>query len=273
MISSLLREGFSIWLRNFRIAVPFLISAILSLIILGLWLIAVLYTVLPALPSRIDEEWLNAAINAVMNNLDFIVGSLVASIFVLTCVDSFFRTAGIKLCNDAIDSRASFSIAFSFAKSRWYRLLMVTIIFQIAAILPLYPLYKSLYIPKSHEELIVLAIYTALYLLVWSVYVSVLLFLYTYIPYAVVLEDCSIPTAARMGLTALKKALSTTVILWLVVALVAAVIHLPLYLLRLVGSYGAIVQPVASMILTAFTAPLTTIWWILAYRKALYPAG
>ncbi len=97
-----------------------------------------------------------------------------------------------------------------------------------------------------------------------------LAFLFTYVPYAIVIENCGAVEGLRKGLRVLRRSFADTVIVWAIVGLLAFASSLVFFPLQYFGFTGEIVRSVLTALLNwLVVAPFTTFVWIQLYRSKM----
>jgi len=219
MISSLLKEGFEVWRRNLRLGIPFLISTTIvfaSLFVFALLLVLYIQPdIVDILASGKSVREAKELVDKLLRKVDTIVTVALAYIAFASAVDSFFRAVGIRYCDDALSGEAKLTIALSHGRRRWIHFYAANALFLAAIIVPIYPIYWTLRsLPLSSEaEVLTAVIYVLVYFLVWLLYVSVLMLIYTYVPYAIVLDSLSVIPAFKVAFRVLRRRFATTIVL------------------------------------------------------------
>ncbi len=276
MIIEVVKDGAKAWNRHKISCVPFVASGLLSNLVIVLAAVILVAKVSPELPQRIvlgdfDKEYLADVILKFHENIDLVFSTAVASYLLFVILDTFFRAAGIKICYDSLLCEANLFSALKCAKSRFGRLLAYRLAFSSIVIvlsLPAYFVLKG--VDFSSKESILSAFFLfASWLIIFSSILALLIFVFTFVPYAIVLDNLGVVEGFKRGYRVLRKSLPETTVIWLLFSLLQfAASYLIFYPL---SSFG-LVAKVFGYVLSSLTSwlivmPVSTIWWSSLYAR------
>ncbi len=157
----MLRDGFRIWLKNPSTAVPFVIHQFVRY---GILTILVLYMMI---------ELGTLSVSQIFSHLkDFVDVMAIATIADLI-IESYFVSAEIKACHDAINGELNLDRAFKFAVKRTPSMFAILLMISISSIPAIAGLLK--------KDVTLIAVST--------IYLTVLAISFTFAPIAVVIDE------------------------------------------------------------------------------------
>ena len=284
-LGDILKNGFQTWKNNLITCVPFLLSAILIiLLVLGL-LIFVIFLMAGSLSS------LGYTLTSSLSNLpilSFFLLILLVIIFVvvISLIDAFFEAGAIGMAKEATQKgKTSLDDMMQYGKKKVVSLflanLLVGIIILVGVIILLgcfigIPYLFGFFSGYGGMNLwlllfIILGIcLTLLYLLITAI-------IFSPVKYALVVSDLGAIAGVEEGYNFFKKHKLDVFLMWLIVLAVGLGLSAVSFILRLPLSFipllGVILSVIIS-ILTALTsvlviAPLTAIWWTRLYLNRI----
>ena len=233
----MIEEGFRIWLRNPSVAVPFVIH---NFVRYGILTIVILYMAI--------ELGTISAPKLLEHLKDF--GNVIAiSILIDLIAESYFISAEIKACRDAIDGNVDLDRAFKFAVRRTPS--MFVIVLTIAFLL--FPAIIGL----LKRDIILIAIS--------SIYLTVLAIGLTFLPFAVVIDELDPVKSIVKSIKVVKTKIKGVLAMWALVGLILIAYAL---ILRLSMNFSiAFVFVLNLIVFPAIIMPTIFIWWILLYIR------
>lgn len=275
MIWEIIRAGWEAWRRHKVTGLPFLISGLVSTAIFLSFALFLVFKISPELIlsgdiTEVNGEYLTQLFERCLENLDLIFYLLLVGSFLFVIFDTFFRAWGIKVCFDALECKVGLSEGFKYAKSRYfpfliYRLMVDTVV--LAGLVPVYFIVKAIKIGDVNS-LVQSAIAFFLWGVVFLCLISVVFFLFTFIPYAIVLDGESVLSGIKKGLRVLRISIAETIVFWLLVILAGMVVGIPFQPLHYFGISGIVMRYAFSAIVGWLTvAPITTAWWVELYKR------
>ncbi len=275
MIWEIVKKGWNSW-RNHKVSgIPFFISGVVSSLIFLGTIVSVVYMISPELfelllSGDISEEYITELLERYAENFNTIVTVAGVAFILFVIVDTFFRTWGIKLCSSSLECKADLSETLRDARSRFLPFLTFNFMvggIALAGLVPFYYIFRDVNWASS-ESVAVAVILSITYGFVWLGLVTVILFLTTFAPYAIVVDGRGVFDGIKRGFKVLSNSLAETVIMWLMVGLAGMAAGIPFYPLRFIGAVGEIASTVLTWIVTWLViSPVVTMWWVELYRR------
>ena len=278
MIWEIVKIGWKAWREHKVSGIPFFISGIVSTSVFLLLTLFVVHIISPELPgliltgaiANVGREYIAQLFERYLENVDLIFSAILAAILLFVIFDAFFRAWGIKVCSDALKCDVKLVEGLWYAKSRYLPFLVYNLLLQsitFAGAIPLYYVIRGIDKTDIHS-----VVQSAIAFLVWAIVLmivtSVILFLFTFVPYAIVLDGESVLTSIKKGYRVLRISITETVIFWLLLVLVGMLTWVPFYPLQLLGFVGFVVSHILSIIAAwLIVAPIVTSWWIELYKR------
>ncbi|WP_290597553.1 MULTISPECIES: hypothetical protein [unclassified Archaeoglobus] len=275
MIWETIRAGWEAWRRHKVTGIPFLISGLVSTAIFLSFALFLVFKISPELVlsgdmAEVNREYFTRLFERYLENLDLIFYLLLVGSFLFIIFDTLFRAWGIKVCFDALECKVGLLEGFKYAKSRYFPFLIYRLtvdIIVLAGLVPVYFIVKAIKIGDINS-LVQSAIAFFLWGVVFLCLISVVFFLFTFIPYAIVLDGESVLSGIKKGLQVLRISIAETIVFWLLVILAGMVVGIPFQPLHYFGISGIVVGYALSAIVGWLTvAPITTAWWVELYKR------
>ncbi|WP_456329363.1 DUF7847 domain-containing protein [Archaeoglobus sp.] len=278
-----IRAGWEAWRRHPVTAVPFVLQGLSVIAVLLLIFLGVVYAIMPELPGVIlsgkisekPEEIIGEVFSRIAENIELISLLFILWLMLVTAVTTLFKAWWIKLCDNALECVANLQLAFQHAKSRFFPLFVYELIFAIITAVAFYPIinlaveiFENLETISKETEMIV---YYGISFLLWTVLLAILVatlsFLFTFVPYAIVIDGERTISGIKKGIKVLRRNIADTVIMWLLVGLANMAVQIPYYVLKPLGVWGTITGSIVAVIIGWVVAmPITTCWWVELYK-------
>ena len=283
-IGKILSSGFDTYTKNFNIAVPF----ILSLIVTGVFTVvafivgmaSIFGSSLSALESATTPEKMFVVLAPLINqNLLEIVFFSIIFMLVYMLIQSFFMAGAIGMARQATETGTSdLSTMMIDGKKNAVNLylanLLVGLLF-LAGVIFLVPgalkgdISSILSSPDTGAVLLLV-----IGLLLWIVYMLVLSVVLSLYRFSLVVENLGPIDGIIKGVDFFKTHKFDVFLLWLVQIAIVIVLSIVGQVMVLVPIMDAIWPLISMFISVAVIAPLTTIWWVRLYmsgtEKKLY---
>jgi len=279
-IGELLRRGFSVWKGNLILCLPFLLSTVISMLILLAFMMGIFLILMPqgALSSMAFEDAKNVTVmqgqmeellkGLGADQLALAVLFFIGIMLLILMVDAFFSAGAIGMARQALETgKADTSAMWSSGRRHFWNLFLATLLTWLITLAGLIFLLPALAIspdPLAADAGVVGILAAGLLLfLLYALAVSIALIA---MPYALVTEDMGPFSALQSALKFFRYNKFDVAVLWLIaVALSAA--------LQMAGGAagdGAGGQPlslIASLANLVVLAPLSCIWWTRLYMN------
>lgn len=271
-IGSILSKGFDTWKRNLNIALPFVFSAVISVLLL----IAMLALIFAPLMSSIDpsallsnpdnaEEAAESIASAIEGNIGTVIG--IALIFALAflLVYTFFTAGAIGMAKDATEKgKTTLNQMLDAGKKHYMSLFLAQILMMIVLIVGILILMIPLVGLASGGEP---SIATFISIILMIIYVLLASLALAVVPYALVVDNMGPIDAIKAGVAFF---LSNKMDVFLVLLVIAAISLIFGFIGALfTGSEIATIvwQILSSVISIVVIQPLSTIWWTRLYMN------
>lgn len=277
-----IRAGWEAWRRHPVTAIPFILQGVSVIAASFLIFLGVVYAIIPELPEiilsgKISEKPEEAIeiFARIAENIELLSLLFILWLLLVTAINTLFKAWWIKLCNDALENVANLQLAFQHAKSRFLPLFVYELIFAIIAAVAFFPIinlaaeiFENLDTISKETEMIV---YYGISFLLWTILLAILVatlsFLFTFVPYAIVIDGEKTLSGIKKGIKVLRRNIADTVIMWLLVGLAGMAGQAPVHLLKFLGFWGTIIgSTVAVIIGWVVVMPITTCWWVELYK-------
>ncbi len=233
----MLRDGFRIWLKNPSTAVPFVIHQFVRY---GILTILVLYMMI---------ELGTLSVSQIFSHLNDFVSAIAVATIADLIIESYFVSAEIKACHDAINGELNLDRAFKFAVKRTPSMFAIVLMISISSIPAITGLLK--------KDVTLIAVST--------IYLTVLAILFTFAPIAVVIDELDPIESILKSIKIVKNRIKDVLAMWALFGLVLISYAL---LLRLSMFFSlALVFILNLLIFPAVIMPILFNWWILLYMR------
>ena len=233
----MLRDGFRIWLKNPSTAVPFVIHQFVRY---GILTILVLYMMI---------ELGTLSVSQIFSHLNDFVDVMAIATIADLILESYFVSAEIKACHDAINGELNLDRAFKFAVKRTPSMFAIVLMISISSIPAITGLLK--------KDVTLIAVST--------IYLTVLAILFTFAPIAVVIDELDPIESILKSIKIVKNRIKDVLAMWALFGLVLISYAL---LLRLSMFFSlALVFILNLLIFPAVIMPILFNWWILLYMR------
>ena len=280
-IGTIFRKGFSTWTKNLVICVPFILEALVT-VLLSL-LTAFVFVLLFIMPfvsrNNIDpgqlspEDLLMIVESLISNDLLFLMVFGIVFLLVYMLIQSFFAAGAIGMSKEAsergdtgVRDLSSYG-ARSFAKLFLLKvlislLLLAGIIFLIPGFLSMGELSTLLSDPEKALASTSLMVFG---LFLWGFYIIVLSLILVFAEYALVIDNLDPLSAIENGLAFFMSNKFSALMLWSLLICISVAMSI----LGEIFSYNELIAQLWAFVNFALTAlviqPLLTIWWTRLY--------
>jgi len=273
-LGSTIRDGFETWKKNLSICLPFVFSAILTVIVAGIIIGSAVLASIPWLVpffTKLDEITPNAIpqlLPQLLQSMGIIIIAVIVAIIVGMLIGSFFWAGAIGMAKEATETgRTNLSHMIEYGKKKFISLFFtnliiglisfVGIVFLVPGILYILPKLSALQELPEGELFTALALF-GLGFLAMILYIVIISIILALPRYAVVIEDVGAVRGIKKGFSFFMDNKLAVFLLWLIL----------LALSLISGSFAAIknIGWLISAILSVIVIePLTVIWWSRLY--------
>jgi hypothetical protein len=281
-IGDLIGKGFAVWRNNLNLCIPFLLSSVLSLLIMIPFFAAFLVTIVPLLglnSSSVLQMQDQILKNVALSNMTLDMVIKVALLFFLmviliSMVTAFFTAGAIGMAGQALEKgKPDNGVMWSAGKKHFWNMLLASVLMDfimVAGLLFFLPVValqpESLQAePQAMGLLLMGLLLFVLYALVFSIILATT-------PYALVVEDLGPKQAVLASINFFRYNKFDVLVLWLVVMAISISLQM---INGLFSSENGIGNQTLSVV-TGFVnilvlAPLSSLWWTRLYmdRKGI----
>jgi hypothetical protein len=281
-IGELIGKGFGVWRSNLNLCIPFLLSVILSMILVVPVLAAFFATTMPEasmnstmLQNEEDMQELIAQMQGSLDRLEVDKILPMAVLFlvlvvVLSLVNAFFTAGAIGMARQALDTgKSDASAMWAAGKRHFFNMFLATLLLGLLTLagliffLPVLAHGATSF--QSDSQAIGLA---AVGLLLFILYALVLSVVLVTMPYALVIQELGPVQAVQASLNFFRYNKFDVTILWLVVAALSLG-------LQMIGgtissgeqANGATLSAINGLVNLLVLAPLSNLWWTRLYMN------
>ena len=275
-IGKILGNGFDTYTRNFNIAVPFvlsfLVSGVFSMVTFTVGLASIFGSSLSSLENiAAPEELILVLLPMIRQHLTEIVFLVIIYLLVSLLIQSFFTAGAIGMAKQATETgTSSLSTMMDYGKKNTVNLYFANILaglLMLAGVVFLVPgaLKGNVTFSASPDMGAVLLLIAGFLLLV--LYMLVLSIVLAIFMYALVVENLGPIDGIITGVNFFKTHKFDVFLLWLVQTAIVIIFSIIVQVMMLVPILGTVL-PFINMLVTAIIiAPLTTIWWVRLYMS------
>ncbi len=281
-IGELIGKGFGVWRSNLNLCIPFLLSIILSMILVVPILAAFFVTIMPEasmnsalLQNEEDMQELIAQMQGSLDRLEVDKILPMAVVFlvlvvVLSVVNAFFTAGAIGMARQALDTgKSDASAMWSAGKRHFFNMFLATLLLGLLTLAGLIFFLPALAHGavsfQSDSQAVGLA---AVGLLLFIIYALVLSVVLVTMPYAIVIQELGPVQAVLASLNFFRYNKFDVTILWLVVAALSLG-------LQMIGgaissgeqANGATLSAIDGLVNLLVLAPLSNLWWTRLYMN------
>lgn len=273
-LGSTIREGFETWKKNLSICLPFVFSAVLTVIVAGIIIGSAILASIPWLVpfftilDELSPDAIPQLLPQLLQSMGIIIIAVIVAIIVGMLIGSFFWAGAIGMAKEATETgRTNLSHMIEYGKKKFISLFFtnliiglisfVGVVFVIPGILYILPKLSALQELPEGEVFTALALF-GLGFLAMILYILIISIILALPRYAVVIEDVGAVRGIKNGFSFFMDNKLAVCLLWLIL----------LALSLISGSFAAIknIGWLISMILSVIVIePLTVIWWSRLY--------
>jgi hypothetical protein len=264
-IGDLIGEGFEAWKRNLNLCIPFLLSAVFSLLALLPFLFALIEVISQEkMESLTPQEW----VPILMDALPRLAPSFLVSLLLLIIFGSFFFAGAIGMARLALQKgRASTGMIWLCGRRNMLNLFLATILIDLimaAGLIFLLP-WALISVGHSYSDTTAMGLLLAGVLLLMLYALSVSL-LFALSPYALVVDGLGPLQAIKASSAFFWSNKFDVFLLWLIVLALALG-------LQMLGGWSSAdsakgwqpLAAVAGALNLLVLSPLSTLWWTRLY--------
>lgn len=275
-IGTIVNKGFSTWVRNLKICIPFFLESIIEGVIsAGFFGIMAVLLLSSELESGVDiealspEELIAMFGSALMDHIGIaVVGFLVFYILIIL-IQAFFRAGAIGMAKEAGENGDTvFSDMIGYGSRNIFRLFLVTVlislltlaglVFVVPGALSIGDLNLFLENPESSLKAAGLL---SLGLMIWVAYALLVNLILSLVPYALVIDELDPVEAVSTGLRVFMENKVAVFGIWVL----SIGLGLISGFLQQFGADSFLISFLASIFSLVVVLPLTTIWWTRLY--------
>lgn len=273
-LGNVIGNGFDTWKKNLIISLPFILSWILTfIVVISIIGVAILATI-PSMisfftePAKLTPDLFPEIMPQILQSLSLIIIAIVVTVILCIFINAFFWAGAIGMAKEAVGTgQTNLSHMINYGKKKFVSVFFVDIIiglisivgiiFLIPGILQIVPKLSMLSELTPGEVLGTLALF-GLGFLAMLVYITIINIIFSLSKYVVVIDDVDAINGIKTGFNFFKQNKAVVFILWLIV-LVAGIIS---------GSFSSIPYigwAINLLISAIIIQPLTVIWWSRLY--------
>lgn len=285
-IGELIGKGFGTWRRNLSLCIPFLLSFVLSMLVIISVLAAFVLTTVPlaALNSTTVESM--EEVQELFSQMEDSISGLplqqviqiillfVILIVLLSLVSAFFTAGAIGMAREALEKgKSDTGVMWSAGREHFLNMFIATILMNLmtmAGLIFIVPGIATLPSPLQAEpQAVSLLILGVLMLILYAIALSLAL---ATAPYALVVDKIRPLAAIKAGISFFRYNKFDVLVLWLVIVAIS------LGLQMIGGSFSAgesatyqLLSMITGLINILVLSPLSNVWWTRLYmdRKGL----
>ena len=281
-IGDLIGKGFAVWRNNLNLCIPFLLSSVLSLLIMIPFFAAFLVAIVPlsGLNSSSVQQMQDQILkNVALSNMTLDMVIKVALLFFLmviliSMVNAFFTAGAIGMAGQALKKgKPDNGVMWSAGKKHFWNMLLASVLMDfimVAGLLFFLPVValqpKSLQAePQATGLLLMGLLLFVLYALVFSIILATT-------HYALVVEDLGPKQAVLASINFFRYNKFDVLVLWLVVMAISISLQMINGLISSENGIGnQTLSMVTSLVNILVLAPLSNLWWTRLYmdRKGI----
>jgi hypothetical protein len=274
----ILSGGFKTWKKNITICVPFILGAVISIVVAACILLPTMFSLFsPVIKQAISNpasmsspETASQIFRIISENIGLIIGVTMVLVILLALIMSFFTAGAIGMAKEAIlTGSTNFSHMMTYGKKKFLSyfgasvivclIMSVGILFALPGLIDLFANIGSLSSTPTAQE--ALAIMGPLMMggLLMVVYILLMSIILALIPYAVVLDDLKAIEGFFKGIRVFWHYNKLNVFLmWLIVLVISIILSL----FGMIPYAGGIIVLILSFFVVT---PMITIWWTKLY--------
>ncbi len=283
-IGSVIGKGFETWKGNLCICLPFVFTAILTLLVALIIIGGAIVAAIPSLPSLIpmlskpDEftpELFLPLMPQIIRNIGIIIAAVIITIISALLINAFFTAGAIGMAKEATETgRTDLSDMKEYGGSKFVSLLfadlivgiitLLGLVFLIPGILYVLPNLSSGIMPSAPNNVMALAIFGLGFLgmILYMLIISIILALSRY---AVVIDDLGAIEGVKTGFNRFTHHKVDVFLLWLVTLVISIAVS---FILGAIPHIGQFISMLVSIIAIE---PLIVIWWSRLYLSMTKP--
>jgi uncharacterized membrane protein len=282
-IGDVIGKGFAVWRNNLNLCIPFLLSSVLSLLIMIPFSAALLVAIVPQIGlnstsvQQMQDQFLKN--EEALSNIPLELVVKVALLFILmailiTMVNAFFTAGAIGMAGQALEKgKPDNGIMWSAGKKHFWNMFQASVLMGfimvtgLVFVLPAVALQpKSLQLePQAMGLLLMGTLLLILYVLAFSMVLATA-------PYALVVKNLGPMQAILASIDFFRYNKFDVLVLWLVVVAISISIQMIFGLFSSENGIGnQTLTVVTGLVNILVLAPLTNLWWTRLYmdRKGI----
>ena len=274
----ILSGGFNTWKKNIIICVPFILGAVISIVVAACVLLPTMFSLFSSIitqaisnpASMSSSETTSQIFRIISENIGLILGVIIILIILLGLIMSFFTAGAIGMAKEAIlTGSTNFSHMMTYGKKKFLSYFSASIIvglvmfvgflFALPGFIDLLANIESLSSTPTTQELLAIMgplMMGGILMIVYMLLMSIILALVTY---AVVLDDLKAIDGFFKGIKVFWHYNKLNVfLLWLIVFIISSILGL----FSMIPYAGSVIVFILSFFVVT---PMTTIWWTKLY--------
>jgi uncharacterized membrane protein len=282
-IGDVIGKGFAVWRNNLNLCIPFLLSSVLSLLIMIPFFAAFLVAIVPleglnsTSVQQMQDQFLKneEALSNIPSELVVKVALLlILMVILISMVNAFFTAGAIGMAGQALEKgKPDNGVMWSAGKKHFWNMLLASVLMDfimVAGLLFFLPVValqpESLQAePQAMGLLLMGLLLFVLYALVFSMILATT-------PYALVLEDLGPKQAVLASINFFRYNKFDVLVLWLVVMAISISLQMINGLFASENGIGnQTLSVVTGLVNILVLAPLSSLWWTRLYmdRKGI----
>jgi hypothetical protein len=280
-IGDLIGKGFAVWRNNLNLCIPFLLSSVLSLLIMIPFLAAVLVAIVPLVDlnstslQQMQDQFLkneDALSNLTPELVIKVALLLILMVILITMVNAFFTAGAISMAGQALEKGKTDNGIIWFAGKKHFKNMFLASVLMglimmagLVFFLPLAALQPFSF--QADPQTMVLLLTAFLLLILYALAISMILAI---APYALVVEDLGAMKAILASINFFRYNKFDVMVLWLVVVAISIGMQMIVGLFSSENAIGnQILSAVTGLVNVLVLAPLSNLWWTRLYMDRM----
>jgi uncharacterized membrane protein len=276
-LGTILNKGFKNWTRNLNICIPFIlnlgVSLLLSFFFFGLMGVMLLSSKIKSgldLSTLPAEELYSLFAGAFLENLGAALAGLIAFFLLIMFIEAFFTAGAIGMAKRAAETGDTFfSEMLGFGSKNAIRLfltimlidlmLIAGLVFVVPGVLAIGDLGTLLENPEASVRGLGLL---GLGILIWVLYLLIITLLFSFAPYAVVIDELDPLEAISTSFRYFKENKLDVFLIWVISITLTLINNM---VSEFFSSLSSLIVLLTTLLPLFVLQPLITVWWTRLY--------
>jgi len=255
-LEDILRNGFLTWRKNLNIAVPFLLSSIINLLLIVIFITIIYFFLNPFQSSFATASYGRysplSSINWLLLLLDILL--VISFLIIMSIISSFFYAGAIGMSKKAIETgKTTLDDMIEYGKKKFITIFLINLLIFIFVLI----------------ICLILAIIQMIFRGEFiTIFVTIVDIVFAVVPFAVVIGDLGVIEGLKKGFRFFIDNKFPVVLLWIFVRYITQFIgYIPIFIAAIIFSIGILFVPIPSDIssIPSFTSPNLLIPLLLVF--------